>query len=168
MSRSSRICRCDIADKQQAYSYAQHTVSDVECGPVFARPIYDVDKITHESVVENSVVQIADYPRGEQRQGNLRDFVLNTSEKEDCDNHEQRNNRDSNQRRSSAGGYTEGCTGIFPHNECDEALYYRELVGGPGFQPTEHGMFAPQVKCCAKGHQRPEDQVCLRIRQLIP
>jgi len=99
---------------------------------VFAWPIYDVDKITHESVVENPIVQITDYSRGEQRQGNLHDFVPNISEKKDCDNHEQRNNRDSNQHRSPTGGYTEGCAGIFPHNECDESLYYRELVGGFG------------------------------------
>lgn len=52
---ASKDTRCD----EQGHGDTKHAVGDVEGGPVFSGPIDNVDEITDEAVVEDSVVEVS-------------------------------------------------------------------------------------------------------------
>ena len=93
MSGFSRRCRCEVEDNEYRHGNAEQAVCDVERRPVVVA-VVNIDKITHESIVEHSVVEVSGYSRCEHRQDNHHQRLADAAEKEDCNYYDQGDNRD--------------------------------------------------------------------------
>ncbi len=69
---------------QQPHPDAKQSVGDVESMPVIAA-VVEVDEVSHEAVVESSVIQIAANPCAEEPQSDIDQFLKVSPEKKDTD-----------------------------------------------------------------------------------
>lgn len=80
-----------------------------------ARPVDDIDKIPHQTVVEYPVVKITADTGGEKTKGNVNQFLLDSAEKKKRQNHYQRNNRNHCEQPVLAGSYSESGAVVLRH-----------------------------------------------------
>ncbi len=96
MSGFSRRCGCKVGDNEHCHGNAKQAVCDVKRRPVVVA-IIDIDEITHESIVEHSVVEVSGYARGEHRQDNQHQRLADAAEQEYRNDYYQGDNRDGYQ-----------------------------------------------------------------------
>jgi len=68
---SSRPLSKKGRNKQQPNANTKQTVCDIERRPMFARPVDNIDKVTHETAIKDSVVQIAANTGSEKAESNM-------------------------------------------------------------------------------------------------
>ena len=129
-----------------------------------AGPIDNVDEITHESVVKETVIKVATDPCGKEAEGNVNNPSFVSTEKKYGKNDQQRGNRDAYQQGALAGRYSKGGAGVFSGHNCEETFY--DSVAFAGFaEPGEDSTFAPNIQHKPGNKQRPEDEMCRERRQ---
>ena len=69
-------------DNQQCYADTEHTVCEVKRRPVVSAVI-NVDKIPHQAVIKNSVVEIAANTGCEQSESNVKQSLAGSAEKKE-------------------------------------------------------------------------------------
>ena len=78
-----RLVNREAYNEHQPDGCAEHTICDIESGPVFTRPIKNINKIAHESVIEHSVIKISADAGCKKRQSNVDDSTFCAVEKKD-------------------------------------------------------------------------------------
>jgi len=134
---------------------------------VSSRPIDHINKVTHQSIVKEPVIQVPAHTGSEKAKGDMNQPLFRTAEKKNRQDYEQRNDGNGDEQQTPAGSYPECGPGIFSHHEPQQTVYYGDTLVRGIFEPAEYDALGTQVGRQTRCRKRPEKDMRRARRQFI-